>query len=57
MGSGWVAQKQSIDDGYGEVDSCPACEDSPLWRVLGRQPRIPELRATMDALVPERYKK
>lgn len=27
-GGGFVAQKQSIDDGYGEVDSCPAC--SPL---------------------------
>ncbi len=23
--SGFVAQKQFIDDGYGEVDSCPAC--------------------------------
>jgi hypothetical protein len=28
-GSGFVAQKQTIDDGYGEVDSCPACEDRP----------------------------
>lgn len=25
-GSGFIAQKQFIDDGYGEVDSCPACE-------------------------------
>lgn len=24
-GSGFVAQKQFIDDGYGEVDACPAC--------------------------------
>jgi hypothetical protein len=26
-GSGFVAQKQCIDDGYGEVDSCPACDE------------------------------
>lgn len=26
-GSGWVAVKQSIDDGYGEVDACPACDN------------------------------
>jgi hypothetical protein len=25
-GSGWIAEKRSIGDGWGEVDSCPACE-------------------------------
>jgi len=25
-GSGFVAVKQFLDDGWGEVDSCPACE-------------------------------
>jgi hypothetical protein len=24
-GGGFIAEKQSIDDGYGEVDACPAC--------------------------------
>lgn len=24
-GSGFIAQKQCMDDGYGEVDSCPDC--------------------------------
>jgi hypothetical protein len=28
-GSGFVATKQCIGDGYGEVDSCSACEPSP----------------------------
>lgn len=26
-GYGFIAQKQCIDDGYGEVDSCPACDE------------------------------
>lgn len=25
-GYGFIAQKQHIDDGWGEVDTCPACE-------------------------------
>lgn len=25
-GSGWVAHKHGIDDGYGEADACRACE-------------------------------
>lgn len=25
-GSGFVAEKRSIGDGYGEVDGCPACD-------------------------------
>ena len=28
-GYGFVAQKQTIDDGWGEVDTCPACSDQP----------------------------
>ena len=28
-GYGFVAQKQTIDDGWGEVDTCPACTDQP----------------------------
>jgi hypothetical protein len=28
-GYGFVAQKRFIDDGYGEVESCPACGDAP----------------------------
>lgn len=26
-GSGLVAHKRSIDDGYGEVDTCPSCDE------------------------------
>ena len=29
-GSGYVAHKQFIDDGYGEVDSCPTCNAAPV---------------------------
>jgi hypothetical protein len=36
-GSGFVAQKQSIDDGYGEADSCPACDGFPRE---GPMPRL-----------------
>lgn len=28
-GGGFIAQKQCIDDGYGEVENCPACGDRP----------------------------
>jgi hypothetical protein len=28
-GYGFSAQKQTIDDGWGEVDTCPACSDQP----------------------------
>ena len=28
-GYGFIAQKQTIDDGWGEVDTCPACSDQP----------------------------
>lgn len=26
-GYGFIAQKRCVDDGYGEVDSCPYCEE------------------------------
>jgi hypothetical protein len=29
-GYGFVAQKRFIDDGYGEVDTCPACDPASL---------------------------
>lgn len=43
-GSGVVAQKQFIDDGYGEVDSCPACALSPA----SGSAHVPERPETED---------
>lgn len=31
-GYGHVAQKRTLDDGYGEVEPCPACGDEPQPR-------------------------
>lgn len=46
-GSGFVAQKRTIDDGWGEADSCPECD---------RQDEIAALRAEVARLTAERDK-
>ncbi len=63
-GSGFVAQKQFLDDGYGEVDSCPACDGQTLPQprlaatschalrtgdILGRPAMTDDLRALRGA--------
>lgn len=43
-GSGFVAQKQFIDDGYGEVDSCPTCATPADAPPLAARPPEDDLR-------------
>lgn len=37
-GGGFVAYKRCIDDGYGDVDSCPACSASSASTSPARKP-------------------
>jgi hypothetical protein len=60
-GSGFVAQKQTVGDGYGEVDSCPACEPVPYGpEPLDYATVVADLKAevaTCLRLLPDRLTK